>query len=291
MNNRLIIINRRLFYGVGSMATINPVPRVLRSECTALPKGWIREEVPRMSNNIHGAGGRTDIYYISPLGKKVRSKPELAKVLGDHYDLTAFDYASGKINPLLLKPKSASGSSDGNKRKSTPNGNRQSHQEAAKSLKSDTSLVPPIRQTASIFKQPVTVHRSQNSGSKVKADKQSSTEKPRQVFWEKRLAGFQPSYPDDEFQPFTLPDNFKPVGPGIKSESALASISTALHMSNGAIIGQSTKKGTEDLSVYLNPDQPLVASTNVSQADIDRQEAKVKEIRMKLAQAIEALSG
>jgi hypothetical protein len=54
------------------------------------------------------------------------------KALGEHYDLTAFDYVTGKINPLLLKPKSAvtpssTGHSDGNKRKSTPNGNRFVH--------------------------------------------------------------------------------------------------------------------------------------------------------------------
>ncbi len=54
------------------MATVSAVPRVHRAECAALPKGWIREEVPRMSNNIHGVGGRSDVYYISPIGKKIR---------------------------------------------------------------------------------------------------------------------------------------------------------------------------------------------------------------------------
>ena len=59
-----------------------------------------------------------------------RSKPELLKALGEHYDLTAFDYMTGKINPLLLKTKAGNNSShstshpEGNKRKSTPNGNR-----------------------------------------------------------------------------------------------------------------------------------------------------------------------
>jgi hypothetical protein len=57
-----------------------------------------------------------------------RTKPELVKALGEHYDLTAFDFVTGKINPLLLKPKSAVAApppvSESNKRKSTPNGNR-----------------------------------------------------------------------------------------------------------------------------------------------------------------------
>ena len=46
--------------------------------------------------------------------------------------------------------------------------------------------MPPIRQTASIFKQPVTVYKTQES--KVKTDlKQGTQEKPKQLFWEKRL--------------------------------------------------------------------------------------------------------
>ena len=56
------------------------------------------------------------------------SKPDLVKALGEHYDLTAFDYMTGKINPMLLKTKAGTNSSqaypEGNKRKSTPNGNR-----------------------------------------------------------------------------------------------------------------------------------------------------------------------
>lgn len=53
-------------------------------------------------------------------------------------------------------------------------------------VRSDASLVPPIRQTASIFKQPVTVYKTQES--KVKTDlKHGNQEKPKQLFWEKRL--------------------------------------------------------------------------------------------------------
>eukprot|EP00091_Calanus_sinicus_P000859 TRINITY_DN10818_c0_g1_i5.p1 TRINITY_DN10818_c0_g1~~TRINITY_DN10818_c0_g1_i5.p1 ORF type:complete len:143 (-),score=33.82 TRINITY_DN10818_c0_g1_i5:255-683(-) len=52
---------------------------------------------------------------------------------------------------------------------------------------SDYSLVAPIRQTASIFKQPVTIYKEHKS--KVKSDlKHVSREKPLQVFWTKRLS-------------------------------------------------------------------------------------------------------
>lgn len=58
---------------------------------------------------------------------------------------------------------------------------------SSRGIRPDVSLVPPIRQTASIFKQPVTVHR--NHDSKVKSDLKHGTsqEKPKQLFWEKRL--------------------------------------------------------------------------------------------------------
>ena len=79
---------------------------MFRSECDALPKGWIREEVPRIHNNM--LGGKSDIYYISPMGKRIRSKPELMRLMGDVYDLRAFDYVTGKINPSLVRPKPAS---------------------------------------------------------------------------------------------------------------------------------------------------------------------------------------
>lgn len=53
--------------------------------------------------------------------------------------------------------------------------------------KPDASLVPPIRQTASIFKQPVTVHKFNNE-SKINHELKPSThDKPKQIFWEKRL--------------------------------------------------------------------------------------------------------
>lgn len=56
----------------------------------------------------------------------------------------------------------------------------------SRSARADASLVPPIRQTASIFKQPVTVFKTQEG--KVKTDlKHGCQDKPKQLFWEKRL--------------------------------------------------------------------------------------------------------
>ena len=71
-----------------------------RSECAALPKGWIREEVMRKGGL---SAGKFDVYYYPPVGKKVRSKPELIKVLGDTFDLSCFDYSSGTMHSTLIK--------------------------------------------------------------------------------------------------------------------------------------------------------------------------------------------
>ena len=165
---------------------IERVPqRTTRTNCDALPKGWIREEVPRKHDSMQGAASssinsnyapRSDIYYISPMGKRIRSRPELMKYLGDTIDLTNFEYRSGKIcSSLKRKVQSSSGpnrSSSANIGGKSSNGrvpgsgvhgggsNRTSDSSAydlARGLRADASLVPPIRQTASIFKQPVTV--------------------------------------------------------------------------------------------------------------------------------------
>ena len=50
-------------------------------------------------------------------------------------------------------------------------------------------------------------------------------------------------------------------------------------------------KPDADPALYINPEQPLIAATNISQDDIEKQEATVVETRMKLAKAIEALYG
>lgn len=243
------------------MASLNIPTRPYRTEAPALPRvssrtlyfqqkagfdyflsiqGWIREEIPRSSGGISG-NRKSDVYYISPSGKRVRSKPELLKILGEHYDLAAFDYHSGKMNPALatVNGKSGSNSSAGGKMKT--NGQAKTPYDFTKGLRSDANLVPPIRQTASIFKQPVTVHKS-SSENKVKVDKNTTSEKPKQLYWEKRLSGLKPSYPENTFEPFELPKNFKPVGPGIVDDIALASITTSLHMNSGAITGQKSSK-------------------------------------------------
>ena len=78
----------------------------------------------------------------------------MLKILGEHYDLATFDYNTGKMNPALA---TTNGKSSGSS-KVKSNGTKTPY-DFTRSLRNDASLVPPIRQTASIFKQPVTVRK------------------------------------------------------------------------------------------------------------------------------------
>jgi len=235
-------------------------------DCPALPKGWKREEIVRKSGL---SAGKIDVYYYSPTGKKFRSKPQLARYLGDAVDLSTFDFRTGKINSILL-------------RKSKRQRGTQFD------YRNDVSLVPPIRQTASIFKQPVTVVKTQDS--KVKTDfKHGPQEKPKQLFWEKRLQGLRAcDINEEELQILELPRNIKAVGPHVTDDTLLQSIATALHISAQPVTGQTGNKSSleKNPGVFINPDQPLVQALMVTDEDIKRQEDRVQSARKKLESAL-----
>ncbi|XP_076039829.1 methyl-CpG-binding domain protein 2 isoform X1 [Oratosquilla oratoria] len=245
-----------------------------RFDCSALPKGWKREEVLRKTGLT---SGKVDVYYYSPSGKKFRSKPQLARYLGDTVDLSSFDYRTGKLNPMLLRK---------NKR---PKGTQFDY---SRGMRNDASLVPPIRQTASIFKQPVTVIKTQPT-SKVKSDcKHGTQDKPKQVFWEKRLQGLQAYDIEAEALRFVeLPSALKAIGPSIADDTVLQSLATALHLVNGPIVGQTGPKQSlkDNPAVFLNPEQPLVAALNIEEDDILAQEQRVDQARERLKQALRGL--
>jgi len=149
----------------------------------------------------------------------------------------------------------------------------------------DYSLVAPIRQTASIFKQPVTVFKEHKS--KVKAElKAVSREKPSQLFWTRRLRSR-----DEDNEDLKLPVSLKCVGPGITPLQVLASISTHLHVSKDPALGQKTSEEAieKNPGAYVDPAQPLVSSVSVADEEIIAQEKRVNQARQKLAQAIKAL--
>ncbi|XP_068988125.1 methyl-CpG-binding domain protein 2 isoform X3 [Bombus flavifrons] len=157
----------------------------------------------------------------------------------------------------------------------------------SRGVRNDASLVPPIRQTASIFKQPVTIYKTQEG--KVKDVKHGNQEKPKQLFWEKRLEGLRACDPDGfEFDAMDLPKSLKPVGPYITEETLLQSVATALHVSSQPVTGQTGSKTAleKNPGVFLNPDQPLVQAVSIADEDIKRQEDRVALARKKLQDAL-----
>ncbi|XP_043474640.1 methyl-CpG-binding domain protein 2 isoform X2 [Leptopilina heterotoma] len=161
----------------------------------------------------------------------------------------------------------------------------------SRGVRNDASLVPPIRQTASIFKQPVTIYKTQEG--KVKDIKHGNQEKPKQLFWEKRLEGLRACDPDGfEFDVMDLPKSLRPVGPYITEETLLQSVATALHVSSQPVTGQTGPKMSleKNPGVFLNPEQPLVQAVSIADDDIKRQEDRVAVARRKLQEALRGTS-
>ena len=105
--------------------------------------------------------------YLRRCDNQVRSKPELIKLLGDTVDLSTFDYSTGTMNSTLIKPRGRMPKTAKDKVRNVTKvadmrNNWFPHQgdreDVLRANRTQTAnLVPPIRQTASIFKQPVTV--------------------------------------------------------------------------------------------------------------------------------------
>ncbi|XP_075389265.1 methyl-CpG-binding domain protein 1 isoform X2 [Tenrec ecaudatus] len=81
-------------------------------DCPALGPGWKRREVFRKSG---ATCGRSDTYYQSPTGDRIRSKVELTRYLGPACDLTLFDFKRGVL--CYLNPKAQALAAPGRKRK------------------------------------------------------------------------------------------------------------------------------------------------------------------------------
>ncbi|CAK8681839.1 methyl-CpG-binding domain protein 2-like [Clavelina lepadiformis] len=234
-----------------------------RTPAIGLPNGWMREETVRQNGLSRG---KSDIYYLSPNGKKIRSKPELIRYLGNKYDLTCFDYRSGKM--LTEKIRSRKGRShDPNK------------------VNLDTSI--PNRQTASIFKQPVT-KKTNHKSNKVKSEQTKVGSKvPQQVFKEKRLSGIKPmDVADTVIESIDLPQAIQGIGPSMTSEELLQQIASQLHSASTPITGQTSSNVVKDPCVWLNTQQPICKSFVVTENDIRKQESRVLAARERLEQAL-----
>ncbi|XP_058513723.1 methyl-CpG-binding domain protein 3 isoform X1 [Ochotona princeps] len=241
-----------------------------RWECPALPQGWEREEVPRRSGL---SAGHRDVFYYSPSGKKFRSKPQLARYLGGSVDLSTFDFRTGKM--LLSK---------------VTKSRQRVRYDSANQVKGkpDLNTALPVRQTASIFKQPVTKITNHPSN-KVKSDPQKAVEQPRQLFWEKKLSGLNAfDIAEELVKTMDLPKGLQGVGPGCTDETLLSAIASALHTSTLPVTGQLSAAVEKNPGVWLNTTQPLCRAFMVTDEDIRKQEELVQQVRKRLEEALMA---
>uniref|UniRef100_A0A8C5M1U8 Methyl-CpG binding domain protein 2 n=1 Tax=Leptobrachium leishanense TaxID=445787 RepID=A0A8C5M1U8_9ANUR len=154
--------------------------------------------------------------------------------------------------------------------------------------KPDLNTTLPIRQTASIFKQPVT-KITNHPCNKVKLDPQRTIEQPRQLFWEKRLEGLSASDVTEQIiRPMELPKGLQGVGPGNNEDTLLSAIASALHTSSAPITGQLSAAVEKNPAVWLNTSQPLCKAFLVTDEDIRKQEERVQQVRKKLEEALMA---
>lgn len=156
-------------------------------------------------------------------------------------------------------------------------------------MRTDASLVPPIRQTASIFKQPVTLVRNHENPKTKQDPKHGVQDKPKQLFWEKRLERLRACHSSgEEVDEIVLPKGLKPLGPNIQEQTVVQSLATALHLLNSPVTGQTANKSEfqKNATAYITADQPLMQSVMISEDDIRRQEERVSLARKKLQEAL-----
>jgi methyl-CpG-binding domain protein 2 len=104
---------------MGSNEQVNKNTTPQETLISILPKGWRREEIIRKSGI---SAGKTDVTYYRYLiklsiklqlinsnilsstdGKKFKTKLEMQQFLGDKYDLSLFDYKTGKQSTVVLR--------------------------------------------------------------------------------------------------------------------------------------------------------------------------------------------
>ncbi|XP_058274651.1 methyl-CpG-binding domain protein 3a isoform X4 [Hemibagrus wyckioides] len=209
----------------------------------------------------------------SPTGKKFRSKPQLARYLGSSMDLSSFDFRTGKMIMSKLNK----------------NRQRLRYEHSGQNRgKPDLNTSLPVRQTASIFKQPVT-KVTNHPNNKVKTDPQKAVDQPRQLFWEKKLSGLNVyDIAEELMKTMDLPKGLQGVGPGYSDKTLLSAIASALHTSSAPITGQLSAAVEKNPGVWLNSTQPLCKAFMVTDEDIRKQEDLVYNVRKRLEDALMA---
>ncbi|KAA0190318.1 Methyl-CpG-binding domain protein 2 [Fasciolopsis buskii] len=209
-----------------------------------LPPGWRREESVRPT----GLGtGKTDVYYVSPQGQKVRTKQELKAQLGDKYDMSLFDWRSGRFLSHPPKSRSPEEGSDAS---------------SAKILHSDSSSNPFQRRTNPPDAIRPVIIRSHPTCKRADV-KNVALEPPRQLFWVKRLADHVAidSETNEACKPLSLPRGVQSAGvPGYRSPQLIHSLLYALATKTSPIAGQEQAPSAIEKNpcIAVNTLQPMI---------------------------------
>lgn len=187
----------------------------------------------------------------------------------------------------------------------------------------DGHLMPPNRQTANIVRQPITLVRTtsrdtrptpsnildqqhQHSAKQAGGHQQqhhssnsasNNRDKPRQMFWCKRLENLRPMLlrtyqtPDQAVaEPLLLPTKILPTGPNISDTSASASLAAFLQhpsLDRDSTGQMYTKKILEsNPGVFTEPSQPLIQNIILTDQDVLAQERRVLDARRRLEEAL-----
>ncbi|KER19798.1 hypothetical protein T265_11517 [Opisthorchis viverrini] len=238
-----------------------------------LPSGWKREECTRPCGL---STGKTDVYYISPNGQKVRTKHEMKFLLDDAYDISTFDWRTGKFQMSASKVRRTDDSS-------SPT--------SAKVPRMDSAFV---RRTSppDVFT-PIVV-RSHPECKRTDV-KNLNQEPPHQLFWEKRFKGTYAVDPEtgEAFKQLSLPKDIQSAGvPGYEAPQLVQSLVNALATKSSPITGQEQPVSAFEKNpcVAANNLQPMIKTYIVSDEDVRRQEARVRELRRKLELARKKLN-
>uniref|UniRef100_A0A6G1SDQ2 Methyl-CpG-binding domain protein 2 n=1 Tax=Aceria tosichella TaxID=561515 RepID=A0A6G1SDQ2_9ACAR len=272
----------------------------------ALPRGWRREEFARPKGL---SNGKYQVHYISESGQRFKNKCMLARFMGGEVDLTPFDWKTGKIDPYL-------------KRKVERMIRLKECSDVNRRLRNDHTIKPPLRQTVSNLKLPVTIYRAQpkeqppvqpptnvvmtrqiqnqikqannhesQRAALAAAEARTNNFKPRQIFWEKRLQGQHASINDENYEKFSLPRTIKSMVPEhINEDSVVRAIVTSLYDRNTTVTvtGQSKPKQEvyKNPALFLDPYQPPTKPISVNDDDLKEQEKRVQHYRRELERII-----
>ncbi|VDL63915.1 unnamed protein product [Hymenolepis diminuta] len=240
----------------------SPIQKTL----SVLPSGWRREEVIR-PNGLNT--GKNLVFYVSPDGKTYKTLKELQIGLGSKYDLSTFDWRTGKFLATSLKYKVPGNGDQVNHRRSRPY-----------DMDSDWFQ----RGSAPKF---LKVELKSNHESSKRMDKPEAQECLRQLFAERRLFDRCPVDHRDRKTKIeaTLPPGVESSGvPGYNKMQLMQNLIVSLYTKPGPISGQE-RCVEQNPCAMINQNQPFVKSFIVIDEDVRKQQHRVSELRERLQAA------